>query len=292
MPTTVWKDDAARARLEAWYARFLARVEGPVESRQVPTRFGASHVLVAGRAEGPPLVALHPMRTGAAHLLSELGPTLAHFRVYAPDIPDQSVRGLQGRLRLDDDTLAQWLLDVLDGLHLTQVDLFGVSWGGFVARLTASTAPARVRRLALLVPAGIANGSHLTGLLKMAVPMIRYRLRPSDDNLRRVIAPLVTTFDPEWSGYIAATLADMTVDPRIPPVASDDALRRLTMPVLVLGGADDISFPGEAVVRRLVAHVPNVEGEVLPIKHSPPTTDEFRRWLGARLQRFSSGTAS
>lgn len=286
MATTVWKDDASRARLEGWYQRFLARVEGPVESRQVPTRFGASQVLVAGRPDGPPLVALHPMRTGSAHLLAELGPTLAHFRVYAPDLPDQSVRGLQSRLPLGDDTLARWLLDVLDALDLPYAPLFGVSWGGFVARLTASTAPERVNRLALLVPAGIANGSHVTGLLKMAVPMIRYKLRPSDANLRRVIDPLVTSWDPEWNGYIAATLADMTLDPRIPPVASDDALRRLTMPVLVLGGADDISFPGEAVVQRLVAHVPTIEGEVLPIKHSPPTTDEFRRWLGARLQRF------
>jgi len=287
MATTVWKDEAARGRLESWYQRFLARVAGPVESRHVPTRFGASHVLLAGRADGPVLVVLHPMRTGAAHLLSELGPALAHFRVMAPDIPDQSVRGLQLRLPLTDDTLAHWLLDVCDALQLRDVNLFGVSWGGFVARLTASTAPTRVRRLALLVPAGIANGSHLTGLLKMAVPMIRHRLRPSGANLRRVLDPLITTWDAEWTGYVEATLSDMTMDMRIPPLASDDALRRLSMPVLALGGADDISFPGDAVVRRMMAHVPTVEGEVIPgCKHSPPTTPEFRAWLAARLQRF------
>lgn len=288
MATTVWKDEAARMRLETWYQRFLARVDGSVESRHVPTRFGESHVLVAGRAGGPVLVVLHPMRTGAAHLLAELGPALAHFRVIAPDIPDQSVRGLQLRLPLNDDTLAQWLLDVFDALELRDVNLFGVSWGGFVARQTASAAPERVRRLALLVPAGIANGSHLTGLLKMAVPMIRYRLRPSEANLRRVLGPLVTTWDPEWTGYIAATLNDMAFDARIPPLASDEALRRLTMPVLVLGGGDDISFPGEAVVRRMVAHVPTIEGEVLPIKHSPPTTPEFRAWLAVRLQHSTA----
>ncbi len=287
MANTVWKDEPSRARLEAWYQRFLARVEGPVQSRRVPTRFGESHVLVAGRIDGPVLVVLHPMRTGAAHLLAELGPTLAHFRVIAPDLPDQSVRGLQVRLPLTDDTLAQWLLDVLDALELRDVHLFGVSWGAFVARLAASTAPERVRRLALLVPAGIANGSHLTGLMKMAVPMIRYRLRPSEANLRRVLDPLVTTWDPEWTGYIAATLNDMAFDARIPPLASDQALRRLTMPVLALGGADDISFPGDDVVRRMVAHVPTVEGEVIPgCKHSPPTTPEFRAWLAARLQHF------
>lgn len=287
MPTTVWKGDAARLRLEAWYERFLARVPAPVERRQVPTRHGQSHVLVAGRADAPVLVALHPMRTGAAHLLSELGPLLAHYRVVAPDIPDQSVHRLQLRLPLSDDALARWLLDVCDGLDLRHVNLFGVSWGGFVARLTASTAPERVRRLALLVPAGLANGSHVTGLMKMAVPIIRWRLRPSEANLRRVLDPLLTTWDTEWTGYVADSLRDMPMDMRIPPLASDQALRRLTMPVLVLGGADDISFPGDAVVVRVRAMVPGADGEVIAgCKHSPPTTPAFQAWLAGRLQRF------
>ena len=90
------------------------------------------------------------MRTGSAHLLSELGPLLHRFRVIAPDLPGQSVRGPQVRLPLDDDSNGRRLLDVLDGLGLSEVNLFGVSWGGFVARLTASMAPDRVRRLALL----------------------------------------------------------------------------------------------------------------------------------------------
>ena len=65
------------------------------------------------------------------------------------------------------------LRDVLDGLGLGTVNLFGVSWGGFVARLAASTFPDRARRLALLVPAGIASGSVWKGLTRMAVPAQR-----------------------------------------------------------------------------------------------------------------------
>ena len=55
------------------------------------------------------------------------------------------------------------------------------------------------------------------------------------------------------------------------------------MPVLLLGAAEDISFPDEAVVRRIQAVVPHAEGEVIPgCKHCPPTTPEFRSWLAAR----------
>lgn len=287
MGKTVWRDEAARERLEAWYTRFRDRIPGPVEGREVPTRHGPSHVLTAGPADAPPLVCLHAMRTGAAHLLSELGPLAARFRLVAPDLPGHSVRGPQVRLSLTDDSYARWLLDVLDGLGLERVNVFGVSFGGFVARLTAATAPDWVRRLALLVPAGIANGSHWRGLTKMALPLLRYRVWRSERNLRRLLDPLITTWDADWTGFMGESVRDMPFDLRIPPLAADEDLRKLTMPVLVLGAADDISFPGDAVVRRVKGVVPHADAEVIAgCKHCPPTTPEFRARLGERLTAF------
>jgi 2-hydroxy-6-oxonona-2,4-dienedioate hydrolase len=287
MQSTVWKDEAARLRLESWFDRFRSRISPPVESRVVSTRFGSSHVLLAGSADRPPLVCLHAMRTSSAHLLSELGALTGSFRLIAPDLPGQSVRGPQLRLSLNDDSTAQWLFDVLEGLSLDSVDLFGVSWGGFVARLAAHTKPSRVRRLALLVPAGIANGSHWQGLLQMALPLIRYRVWRTEANLRRFLDPLLTTWDPDWANYMADTLQDMPMDLRIPPLATIAQLQQLTMPVLVLGASNDLSFPGAAVVKQLAAHAPDVEGEVIAAcKHCPPTTDEFRGWLADRLTGF------
>jgi len=287
LTTTVWRDDAARIRLEGWFARFRDRIVAPVESREVPSRYGPSHVLIAGRPDGPPLVCLHAMRTGSAFLVSELGPLLEHFRIIAPDLPGQSIRGPQVRLPLTDDSHARWLSDVLDGLGLGTVSLFGVSWGGFVARQTASVVPSRVEKLALLVPAGIVSGSPVLGLTMMALPLLAYRLWPSERNLQRLLAPLFTTSDADWFGYTGQAVRDMPFDMRIPPLASDEELRRLTMPVLVLGAADDISFPGDAIVRRVRAAIPHVEGEVIPAcKHCPPTTPEFRGWLADRLATF------
>jgi hypothetical protein len=49
---TVWRNKEARRRLEGWFDRFLQRIDGPVESREVRSRFGTSHVLFAGPEEG------------------------------------------------------------------------------------------------------------------------------------------------------------------------------------------------------------------------------------------------
>lgn len=276
--------------MEGWYERFRARIPVPVESRHVTTRMGDTHVLLAGPGGGPPVVCLHAMRTSSAHLLAEVGALARHCRVIAPDLPGQSVRGPQVRMPLNDDSAARWLIDVLDGLDVKKVDVFGVSWGGFVARLAASIAPDRVHRLALLVPAGIANGSHWVGLTRMAIPLLRYRLRSSEPNLRRLLAPIMTTWDDDWGAYMGDTLRHMRMDLRIPPLATDADLQGLTMPVLVLGASDDISFPGDAVVRRVKAMVPHAEGEVITAcKHCPPTTPAFREWLVGRLSSFFSG---
>ena len=141
-----------------------------------------------------------------------------------------------------------------------------------------------------MVPAGIANGSHWLGLTRMALPVVRYRVWRSETNLRRLLDPLFTTWDADWAEYTGDAVRDMPFDVRIPPLATDDELRRLTMPVLVLGAADDISFPGAAVVDRVRAVVPGADGEVISdCKHCPPTTPAFREWLAGRLAGVLAG---
>ncbi len=292
MGTTIFKSDAARVRLAGWYDKFLGRVTVPVVHREVPTALGPSHVLVAGDDSLPTLVCLHGSLASSAHLLSELQLLASRFRLVLPDLPGQSARGPQIRLPLNDDSLARWLLEVCTGLRVTQFDLLGVSWGGFVARKAATANPDRVRRLVLLVPAGIVGGSVWAGLTRMAYPMTMYRLRPSEERLRRFVEQLFTNWDDDWAHFMGDAIRDFKLDLRIPPTATDAELRGLTMPTLVVAAGDDISFPGQKLLKRVETLVPNVQTELLASsKHSPPTTDEFRKWLADRVTTFLQPTS-
>jgi pimeloyl-ACP methyl ester carboxylesterase len=283
----IFKSEAARKRLELWYEKFLARVKGPVEHRDVPTAHGPSHVLLAGDTSKPPLVVLHGSLASSAHVVPELGALIDRYRIIAPDIPGQSARGPHVRLPLKDDSLGKWLLEILDGLGLGEVNMLGVSWGGFVARQAATLTPTRFRRLALMVPAGIVSGSLVKGFARMMWPMMTYRMFPSERRLRKLVEPLFSTWDEEWARYFGDAIRDFKLDLRIPPLATDGQLRALTMPVLVIAGAEDISFPGAKLVARVKPLIPRVETELVPaIKHCPPTTDEFRDWTAARVTRF------
>ncbi len=283
----IFKSDEGRARLNGWYDRFLAKVPGPVERREVPTALGPSHVLMAGDPTNPPLVGLHGSLASSAHLLSELHPLLARYRLILPDLPGQSVKGPPVRVSYKDDSLARWVVEVLDGLGVDRFDLLGVSWGGFAARMSASRVPDRVRKLVLLVPAGVVTGPVWKGLTRMAIPLALYKLFPSERRKRRFFTPLFSTWDDDWANYMGDAFLDFVLDLRIPPLATDDQLRALAPPTFVLGAGQDISFPGEKLINRMNALVPNVETElVADMKHSPPTTPEFRDWLAGRIARF------
>ena len=123
----------------------------------------------------------------------------------------------------------------------------------------------------------------------MALPMLRYRLRPSEANLKRLLQPIITEWDEDWANYIGDTTRDIKLDPRIPPLAADDDLRRLRVRTLVIAADEDISFPGGPMVDRVQSLIPNAETELLrQCKHCPPTTPEFRSWLGERVRLFLS----
>lgn len=287
MESPIWKTPAGRDRLISWYDKFASKIEGATASILVPTSLGLSNVLVTGPENGPALICLHGMRTGASFLLSELGPLSRLYRLYAPDIPGQSIRGLEQKLSLKDDSYANWLVEILDGLDLTSVSLFGVSWGGYVALATASIAPNRVSKLSLLSAAGISNGSHVTGLIKMAFPLMRHSLWPTENSLRSLLNPILTTWDADWARSFDCALRDMKMDYRVPPLATDSMLKQLRVPTLVLAGDSDISFPGVAVTERACRLVPNVQAELIAkCRHCPPTTEAFREWLCQRLNRF------
>lgn len=282
---SVYASPEAAERLRAWFPRALARLRTPTVSRTVPTRAGDAHVLVGGPADGPPLVVLHGALASSAHVLGEVEPLLRTFRVYAPDAPGHSPMGAD--VRLPHDAYGPWVADVLDGLGLEQTSLCGVSYGGFVAIRAAVAAPERIARLVLVVPGGLATGSAWDGVTKLAIPMALYRWFPSEARLARFLRPQFTELDDFWAPWIGEAVRGFRLDFRVPPVATAEELRALRAPVQVLAAADDVHFPGPAVLRRAVEVFPTLaDSGLLDCKHTPPFDDGFREALCARISRF------
>jgi pimeloyl-ACP methyl ester carboxylesterase len=287
MSDAIFSSPEGKARLEAWYGRFLARVPAPTASRTVPTAVGPTHVLAVGDPALPPVVCLHGARVSSAHLAPEMAGLLDRYHVLAPDIPGQSVRGPEVRPPVTDDSLPRWLLDVCDGLGLGELNLCGVSWGGFIVLRTAAAAPRRVRRLALVHPAGLVSGPLRVVVPKLVVPAFAFKTLGIEWGVRRFTQAQLSTWDDDWFAYFRDALRDFTSDSQIPPLAEPDELKGYTSPALVFAAGEDAYFPGRKVVARAKEVLPQAETELAETaRHVPPLTDEHRRRFADRLAAF------
>src|SRR5262249_17306615 len=135
---------------------------------------------------------------------------------------------------------------------------------------------------------GLVTGPVWAGFTRIGMPMLLYRLFPSEARLRASLRYLLTTDDEDWVPYLGDAFRSFNLDMRVPALVQPGELRDLTAPTLVLGADQDLRFPGRALPRRgsQLFRSP-LEEELIPeCRHCPPTTDEFRHWLSARITRF------
>lgn len=252
-------------RFFAAYDAALTLWPVPFEEIDIPTRFGTTHVVACGPKTAPPLVLLH----GYMATLTMWSPNVLAFsknhRVYAVDVMGQAGKSSPSEPIRDRADFVSWLTATLDGLHLDRVALVGMSFGGWLALNYAVAVPQRVRRLVLLSPGGLlpmVRQFNLRGVLMAALPT-----RLTVNSFFRWLGFTDRAYaDTLELMYLGLTHFRMPIETaRVGPgVFSDDELRTMKVPTLLLiGDHEVISDPARALerARRLI---PNFEGELVP----------------------------
>ncbi len=286
MTSTLFRNAESRSVIEQAYERLLAATP-QARSHRVPTRFGETHMLIAGPEDAPPLVVLHGAMANSALAIREGHPLLDRFRVHVVDVIGQSVKSADVRLRFDNDDYADWLLDVLDALALPKAHVYAASMGAFIARKLAERAPERIDRLVLLVPAGIASGPLLEGITQAGIPLFLFKTMGSRSALKKLIDSMLTTPDQALEEYFGHAMTHYKLDITVPPLGKPEALARFDRPTLILVADGDIYFAGPKLLERAKTLFPHSTIEVLAgSKHVPATDDASRAKLCARVSDF------
>jgi pyruvate dehydrogenase E2 component (dihydrolipoamide acetyltransferase) len=141
--------------------------EGRIQARDVPTRSGtALHGEWLARGEGAPIVFIHGFGAdlnGWRPLHGYLAAGRGHF---ALDLPGHGRSDLTGPATLQD--FAEAVEATLEAQGIRSAHVVGHSLGGAVAAAFAANAPAHVRSLTLIAPAGLGpefNGAFARGFL-------------------------------------------------------------------------------------------------------------------------------
>ncbi|MGG6311647.1 alpha/beta fold hydrolase [Paenibacillus macerans] len=168
----IYKSQKAEKAILSTYDLLLEAWNTLMTQLDVPTRYGRTHVNVFGAANAQPILLFHGVGDDSALMWIYNAAALApHFRLYAVDTlggPGKSVPNHNYNKAFDD---AIWIDEILDGLGLEQVNMAGVSHGGYLAQYYVLHRPQRVSKvlsMAASVPA--VGGNPMKTMIKIFLP--------------------------------------------------------------------------------------------------------------------------
>ncbi len=265
--TTIYKSAQAKQAVLDGYRQFLAA--WPVKNKQytVPTTYGDTFVIESGDPAHPPLVLLHGSQSSSFSWFGDVPLLSEQYHVFAVDLLGEAGLSAENRPEYESGAYQQWLDEVLAALAAQPCAIVGMSLGGWMALRYATVHPQKVSRLALLCPGGLAmqRRDFLLRLLMQRIASLGNRqkavgsvlgMAPADPAqaaaMRRVLDYIVLINQSEKPRY------------QILPVFSDAELARLTMPLLVVFGEDDILLNAPRSIARIAHIAPHARTVLLP----------------------------
>jgi pimeloyl-ACP methyl ester carboxylesterase len=261
-----WVNDAAREKFMAAYERTFTLWPQPSEEFDVETATTTTRVhAYRPHPDGNPVVLLTGAGGNAAVWFPHVAALAGNGPVYGIDMPGDANPSVPRALIAPPENCAAWLDELLGKLSDHPAHLVGFSYGGWVAMNQAIRAPGRVASLTLLDPAGLTKVDarfwwwlSVAGLASMTpMPLRRHFARWLD-------SPAM--LQPELMTLMWAALRGYHAEPKFPAVLTDDELRAIAVPVLLITGARSaLLTPAEAHARGSV--IPDAEVAIVPGSH-------------------------
>jgi pimeloyl-ACP methyl ester carboxylesterase len=263
--SAIYKSAAGEAAVRERYSVMLDHWPVPNERLRLPTSWGETFVMACGPRDAPALILLHGSALNSAMWMGDVASWSQHFRVYAVDMIGEPGFSAPSRPPLASGAYVAWLEEVMAGLGAGRASMVGISLGGWLALEFATNRPERVTALALLCPGGV--GRH-RNILFWALPLLMLGSWGRRRLMRRIGGPLLSKDAPPharaFGEFMRLIFTHFRPRKERLPRFGDEALRRLTMPVMAVLGGKDVFIDSAGTRSRLAALVPPAEIHFLP----------------------------
>lgn len=283
---SIYRSSMGRQALEEVYAAAIERLEVEADERYVDTRYGETHVLLAGPVDGAPIVVFHGGNATNPLTLDWYSDLANEHRLIAPDTIGQPGYSAETRVDPNGDGYGEWVVDLLDTFDVQVAPMIGTSYGAGIILRTAALAPERIESTALVVPAGFGTGP-LIPMVKAGLPAILYRFLGSEWLLNRVLTAMVTRpNDPIVRETIAASLRHVELEREFPSATADE-LAGFTAPVAVFLAENDPFFPAETILPRARSRLSNLSKTMILNGEKHILSPKAREMVTMSISEFS-----
>jgi pimeloyl-ACP methyl ester carboxylesterase len=260
------------AEFNAAYETAMHQWPVPYDDLFVSTTFGDTHVVASGPLDADPVVLLNPGGGSATIWNRNIEPLSLYYRTYAVDVIGEMNKSVPTRPIRNHPEFMQWMTDLLDGLEIRSAHIIGNSNGGFFTLETAYLLPSRTKKVVLISPAAtfVQMWAFWWKLLipaHMVAPLIR-----SKRMVHNAYDWLWQEFPRDPTDARLKSIAVVAGYPRYRPsknsfaphVFSDEELRQIQAPVLLLIGDHEVIYKPDQVIRRATRLVSNLKAEIVP----------------------------
>ena len=182
------------------------------------------------------------------------------YRVHSVDVIGNAGRSVAERLMDKRIDYAQWLKYVFDALNIEKGYLLGHSYGGWLTLNMALAYPTRLKKIVLLAPAAsIHPMSYLTELV-LRIPL---KIRLPARSMFKMLASKGVVFEEKFIHLMEMVTKYGLPATTFPTVYTDEELKQIEMPTLLLIGAGEKIYNPRKSIERARRLMPNLTYEII-----------------------------